>query len=285
MLYPIRVGASNQTLSNVTEFYKKAYKNIIEEILTATDFGVYNRKQILNQIEKILQDLGVDIQKFIETEIPKFYKTGADNAVAQLKSAGFNVEVPSGFNRIHKEAVNNLIDDIGQSFAESITGVKRSAEQLLGKAVREMISYKMAEGVTKGSALKEVRNAVKGILQEQGLDSLIDKGGRSWTLDRYSEMLIRTKSVEARNRGFINRVLENGYDLVQVSDHVGECELCRPWEGRILSLTGQTKGYPTLQEAESNGLFHPNCRHAINTIHKDLAERTKAYDSKSGRYV
>ena len=30
---------------------------------------------------------------------------------------------------------------------------------------------------------------------------------------------------------FINRVLENGYDLVQVSDHVGECELCRPWEG------------------------------------------------------
>jgi hypothetical protein len=143
----------------------------------------------------------------------------------------------------------------------------------------------MAEGITKGSALREVKNMVKSVLSEYGLDSLIDKAGRSWSLDRYTEMLIRTKTVEARNRGLINRVLENGYDLVQVSDHMGECDLCRPWEGRILSLTGQTKGYPTLAEAESQGLFHPNCRHAINTLHRELAEKTKAYDIYSGKYV
>lgn len=284
MLYPIKVGASDQTINKVVEFYKSAYKKIIQEILGATNFGVYNRKQILNQIEKILEELGVDVQKFIEEQIPYYYKTGADNAVAQLRSAGFRVDIASGFNKIHKEAVNNLIDEVGQAFGESLTGVKRSATQLLGKAVREMISFKMAEGVTKGEALRETKNAIKGILQEQGLDSLVDKAGRGWTLDRYTEMLIRTKTVEARNRGFLNRVLENDYDLVQVSDHAGECELCRPWEGRILSLTGKTKGYPTLAEAEASGLFHPNCRHSINTLHKELAENTKAYDHKTGTY-
>lgn len=280
MLYPIRVGASDQTIEKVVRLYKQAYRHIIEEILTATDFGVYNRKQILNQIEKILEDLQVDVQDFIETEIPKYYKTGADNAVKQLEAQGADLTTASGFNRIHKEAVNNLIDDVGMSFAEAMTGIKRSATTLLNKAVREMISFRMAEGVTKGEALRQVRNAIKGILQEQGLDSMIDKAGRGWTLDRYSEMLIRTKTVEARNRGLVNRMLENDYDLVQVSDHLGACELCAPWGGKILSLTGQTEGYPTVADAEADGLFHPNCRHAINTLHPDLAEKTAAYSSQ-----
>lgn len=284
MLYPTRAGASDQTIDRVTRFYKNAYKNIIKEILTATDFGVYNRKQILNQIEKILTDLGVDVNDWIAEEIPKYYRTGADNAVAQLKSAGFDVEVASGFNRIHKEAINNLIDEVGMSFGESLSAVKRNAETLLSRAVREMISFKLAEGLTKGEALESTKVVIKGMLESYGIDHLLDKGGRKWTLDRYIEMLIRTKTTEARNRGLINRVLENGYDLVQVSNHNTDCGMCRVWEGRILSLTGRTKGYPTLEDAESSGLFHPSCRHSINTLHLDLAERTKAYDPRTGRY-
>lgn len=285
MLYPIRVGASDKTIANLTDFYKKAYQNIISEILTATDFGVYNRKQILNQIEEILKDLGVNVKDFIENEIPKYYKVGADNAVAQLKDKGVSVLVDSGFNRIHREAINNLLDETGVAFAESMAGVKRAANVLLGKAVREGISRKMAEGSLRGEALRQIKSMVKNEILENGLEALIDKSGRKWSLDRYTEMLIRTKTVEARNRGLINRLLENEQDLVQVSDHVGECELCSPWEGKILSMTGKTKGYTTLEVARQSGLFHPNCRHAINFIDLELAAKTRKYDSSTGRYV
>ena len=134
----------------------------------------------------------------------------------------------------------------------------------------------MAEGFIGGKALREVRQTIKGVLQEQGLDSLVDKGGRSWSLDRYSEMLFRTKAVETRNRGLANRMAENDYDLVQVSSH-GAPDVCGPWESKILSVTGNTPGYPTVADAEAGGLFHPNCKHAINVLIPSLSKLTRAY--------
>jgi hypothetical protein len=68
--------------------------------------------------------------------------------------------------------------------------------------------------------------------------------------------------MQAHLEGTANRLVEQGHDLVKVSTHRGACELCRPFEGKILSITGRTPGYPTLEEAKEAGLFHVNCRHA-----------------------
>jgi hypothetical protein len=98
-------------------------------------------------------------------------------------------------------------------------------------------------------------------------------------------MLFRTKVVEARNRGIANRLVENGYDLVQVSNHgMASCPMCAPWQGKILSSTGATKGYDTVLDAERAGLFHPNCRHAINVLVPGLASMTRAYNPDKGAY-
>lgn len=284
MLFPIEVGLSDRDISKVITLYKRAYRKILQEIVGATDFGIYNRRAILSQIESILSRLGADVQEFIDKEIPRNYTQGFNQSERQLKSYGYTLVVDQKFNLLHQEAIMNLIDDTSKAFAESITGVKRNAELLLNKAVKEEIKMRMAEGVIGGEATREIKNYIVGYLKDNELASLIDKGGRKWTLDRYTEMLIRTKTVEARNRGLINRTAEMGFDLVQVSDHQGECELCRPWEGKILSLTGATKGYPTLTEAESAGLFHPNCRHAINTYDIYLADKTRSYNPETGKY-
>lgn len=276
-MYPIRVEINEDNILKLQGTLKTAYKSIVEEIATATDFGIANRKAILRNIEEILTETGADVEEFLAKELPKYYKTGFKDADKQLKNFGADIPASTGFNRVHKDAVAALVDDASAAFMESMTGINRSARLLLGRATRELLTQKMAEGTIGGKALREVRNNIKGILQEQGLDALTDKAGRKWTLDRYSEMLFRTKAVEARNRGLANRMAENDYDLVQVSDHLGECELCRPWEGMILSLTGRTPGYPTVSEAEAEGLFHPNCRHAINTLVPSLARATKAY--------
>lgn len=284
-MYPENVELDDNTIAKLTRILKQSYKEVVAEIESATDFGVANRKAILGQIEKILTETGTDVQTFIEKELPGMYEVGADEAVKQLKNVGAKVAVSEGFNRVHKTAIAALIDDTSRAFGESLTGVSRSANLLLGKATREQITFKMAKGMTAGESLQDVRKTIKGVLKEQGLDALKDKSGRTWTLDRYAEMLFRTKAVEARNRGLINRVLENGFDLVQVSSHLTSCELCAPWQGQILSMTGETPGYPTVAEAEADGLFHPNCRHAINTIIPGLARETKSYSAEQGEYV
>lgn len=284
-LYPVSIDIKPKQLARLTALFKRSYKRIVNEINTATDFGVANRKAILAQIEEVLGELGEDVQEFVDKELPPYYKAGADGAVKQLKNAGADIAISTGFNRLHREAIVALVDDTVRAYFEAITGVKRSATRLLGKAVREAVTEEIAHGAISGKGLRKIRRYIKGVLQEEGLAAITDKGGRNWQLDNYADMLFRTKVVEARSMGLTNRMVENGYDLVQVSDHIGECPLCRPWEGKILSLTGDSKGYPTLQKAIADGLFHPNCRHAINALIPSLARRTKAYDPEKGKLV
>lgn len=277
-MFPQTVELNEANIAKLTTLYKQAYAQIIAEIEGATGFGMANRRALLAQIRDILQGMGVEVDEILEAEIQKAYEVGADEAVRQLRKVGAQVSVQTGFNRIHQEAITALIDDSARAFAGSMQGVNRSATLLLGKAVREQITQQLAIGKIGGKALREIRNTIVGILRTEGLNSLVDKGGRGWSLDRYTEMLIRTKSVEARNRGLANRVVENDYDLVQVSSH-GATDQCGKWEGKILSVSGKTGDYPTVSDAEADGLFHPNCKHAINVIVPALAKMTSAYDS------
>lgn len=276
-MYPLQVEINDENIIRLTKTFKEAYKSIVQEISGATNFGVANRKAILRQIDGILRELGADVGTFIKEEIPAYYKQGADEAVTQLKNVDAPIPVKTGFNVVHKEAINALVSDTAKSFGESLTGVSRSANVLLGKATRDLLTQKIAEGQIGGKALREVKKSIKGVLADQGLDALVDKSGRTWTLDRYAEMLFRTKAVEARNRGLLNRMVENDYDLVQVSAH-GATDVCADWEGAILSATGATPGYDTVADAEADGLFHPNCRHALNALIPSLANKTNAYD-------
>ncbi len=57
------------------------------------------------------------------------------------------------------------------------------------------------------------------------------------------------------------KLVQNGDDLIQVSVLDSQCPYCSAWEGKILSLTGETRGYPTVLEAVMDGLFHEGCQH------------------------
>jgi hypothetical protein len=276
--FPVRVEFDEKTTAKLIKLFKRAEKQIVSEISTATDFGAFNRRVILAQIEAILTNLGVDVNVFLQEELPEYYKDGADDAVKQLKAGGAEVAVERGFNLLHQEAITALIDDTARAFGQSFTSANNSVRRIINEAVQEEITFTLAEGTISGKSLRKIKRNVKGVLEEEGINALVDRAGRKWSLDRYSEMLIRTKGVEARNTGLANRLAENGYDLVQVSSHGADDEECAPWEGEILSLTGNTKGYPTLAEAEATGLFHPNCKHAINALVPELAALTKAYD-------
>lgn len=129
--------------------------------------------------------------------------------------------------------------------------------QIRDASLRTMIQA-FAEGKTRQQASK----ALLGDLRQRGITSFIDKSGRSWDMVQYAEMNARTVARRAQTAGTRLRTIENGHDLVKIIDHDRECPLCRPWEGKVLSITGKTKGYPTVATAESAGYGHPNCSHA-----------------------
>lgn len=286
--WPESVDISDDGISQLISLLEVTYKKIVNELGTATSFGVYQRQQMLSQINVYLAELGVNVDQFLQQELPDYYKTGMSDAVKQLTNLGIK-NIPTTFTQLHQDAVAALYSDSATSFADALQGVSRSSSRLLNQEIKKQITNDIAGNIARGETLRRAKTTIKGTLADNGLIALVDKRGRNWSLDTYAEMLYRTKMAEARNLGMVNQMAELGYDLVQVSAH-GAIDVCGQWEGRILSTTGETKEYegesvPTVDQATSDGLFHPNCRHALNAIVPDLAAEAYGYDKSSGQYI
>jgi hypothetical protein len=105
----------------------------------------------------------------------------------------------------------------------------------------------------------------ESVLEESWV-GFVDKAGRRWDLKNYSDMLTRTKTIEAGNQGTENRLISNGLDLVMITSHGAE-DWCKFYEGRIFSLTGRTPGYPELSQVPNGGCpMHCRCQHSESPI-------------------
>jgi hypothetical protein len=101
---------------------------------------------------------------------------------------------------------------------------------------------------------------------EQGLNAFTDSAGRNWTPEAYAQTVIRSNMVQAATETQFTRMEELGEDLVEISSHIGARPKCAPYQGRIFSLSGESKNYPPLSSTsygEPDGLFGINCRHIM----------------------
>lgn len=97
----------------------------------------------------------------------------------------------------------------------------------------------------------------------------------------YAEMLARTMTANMYRKAAKDNILkqfgEYG-DLVEIQGKsVYPDSPCIPYEGQVLSLEGQTKGYTTIKQAESTGLFHPNCIHWFAVTDNIISIYNKEY--------
>jgi len=272
------VKLREKRIQALIDFYKESAKKITQEIVTATESKKINLARTMVRINRELEALGVKGDEWLRQELPQYYNDGGNIALQDLRRMGVELD-STGLVALDKEAIKSLVEEASGSYGSAVQGVSRFARGVLADAVKQQVIFTLAEGKLTGEARKTISARVGEVLSENGLKAVTDRAGKQWSLDTYSEMLVRTKAVEARNQGLTNKMLSYGYDLVQVSDHNSKHKACRAWEGKVLSLSGQTPGYPTLDTAKAAGLFHPNCEHAINVINLELASKTKAYDN------
>lgn len=198
------------------------------------------------------------------------YRAGAELAQPSGTSDPAGVPDPSEatLQRLHKSITPHL--------NQLPTAVIRQARAALHHAMQPVIGQAVDGHRTWQEAAEEAERR----LRERGVSVFADKAGRRWRLTTYTEMAVRTGVMNAHHAGFIDAYTAIGGDLVTVTRHNGTCDLCAPWEGRTLTLGKHTPGPlvvsdpatgeittievdATLDSAREQGLFHPNCRHAL----------------------
>lgn len=116
--------------------------------------------------------------------------------------------------------------------------------------------------------LKTAIDMASGRYIEKGNTGKISVNGGQLGLSGYSSLVMREASTEAYREAQGGRRREYGLTLVQISKHASSCDLCLPWEHKVLEddryggSLGQSK-YPLLSRAIDAGLFHFNCRHGM----------------------
>ncbi len=83
------------------------------------------------------------------------------------------------------------------------------------------------------------------------------------TVASYCSMLFNTNLTRsAWNRTlYDSQVLNN--DLVYLPAHTFACPKCMQFQGKIYSISGKSKVYPSQQIAILGGVGHPNCKHSF----------------------
>ena len=223
-------------------------------------------------VEKIkLSALAADkeIKSWLVGSVAEMYVSGVNTADEKIEKYGIKTgagkitaEVLKGAKDMspHLAAVNNLLSDAYLDFGSSMTGYVRGSEHIINDTMKRQIQQKLATGRLDGAGIKEITKIVKENLGDQGFTVLIDKGGHHWKLQNYSEMLARTHLIKANNEATINRALDFDIDIMEVSSHNTECPICKPYEGKKFSISGNSKEYDKL---EIQPPYHPNCKHSL----------------------
>lgn len=189
-----------------------------------------------------------------EDDLYNSAQIGIDEADKQLKAKKIT-EV------VNKDITAETFEGQVQARLESVkSDLITVAEEI--KSNSNSIFKNLSTSITKEQREKLQKDLLK-VLQDNGVTFFYDKAGRKWKIENYVKMRTLTELVQGQRMSFFTRAVQFGVDLVRII-HMNihpQCELCIPFNGKILSINGNTPGYMTIEDAAMQGLFHPNCDH------------------------
>jgi hypothetical protein len=170
------------------------------------------------------------------------------------------------FNEFSEKYLGDIIGKINPTTVSSKVAVNARLGGMLQAdiyAIRTAVSDVIRDGAMTGMTNPELAAAMIEKTQKlQPMATFVDKAGRNWKADSYFAMLNRSLHANVARDTYADTMAEAELDLVMVNGSSSDPDSpCIPYEGQILSLTGATKGYTTMAEAEAAGLHHPNCVH------------------------
>ena len=244
----------NENENKTDKFMKKINKSLFDMLKNPTDEQI---KKFRDTTDALLVGW---ILAMMEDAKPDYYQAtqiGIDVADTQLKQKGIN-KIKN--KNITKETFTSKVDSRIDSLQQDLTAITESIKSNSEKIIKELKSNPTANTLPEQ---KKISADLVADLQEKGITFFTDKIGRKTPIEKYVRMRVFTDSVSLQRTSYFVRAIQYGVDLVRIV-HLNihpTCELCAPFEGKILSINGDEEGYMTIEEAENFGLFHPNCDH------------------------
>lgn len=206
----------------------------------------------------------------VESAVKEAYDKGQKWAVSDLKRSNL-LDMSAASNGGTKESIRALVTKTVDGLHSTHTAIVRTTNDIYRKVVTETEAQVLTGTVTR----REAAQICLDKFAAKGITGFVDKSKRSWDLASYTETAVRTGTANAAREGHLNKLVEHGHDLVVISSSPEPCPLCEPYEGEILSISGESDKYDSLDDAIANGLYHGNCTHRAGAYIEGLTEIEK----------
>ncbi|THE09939.1 minor capsid protein [Bacillus timonensis] len=242
-----------------TEQLIKLYTVASEEIrlkINSLEDGIAKRKQqqLLEQILSIIRELqqqGIELATEI---IEDSYLNGSNEAVNQLISQGVDEVEKSLTSVIHQEAVQQILYEVFYRILEATDHMSADVKERIETIVRRANERSLVQGISRRKATKDAIAE----LNNKGITGIIYKNGTKMPVEKYIANVIHYHQRQAHVDGSINRMVDNGEDLVYVNFVGVTCERCAQYQGRVYSVSGKDKRFPKL---DIRPPYHGHCVH------------------------
>lgn len=279
------------------KIYQKYVSKLKAQIFAATERGndTTYLQNLQNQVEKEIAKFEKELKQYSTGAVKTSYEAGAKTAVvgevAKEVAGSFafgtaNNEAMRVLAQTTYEPLSKMAQQIGRSTRDYMKRENFKDTQTVLKALGKFVDsdYLRKTGiegignVVVGS--ESWQTAARKIRDKIILDGSIkipyynQKGDaiRFVNAQDYAKMVSRTTTANVFREGAKDRILEDFEDDGDLVEIIGVSNFskspCIPYQGKILSLEGRTKGYTTIKEAKENGLFHPNCIHNFGVTDK-----------------
>ncbi|MFF4751821.1 phage minor capsid protein [Streptomyces sp. NPDC001270] len=246
--------------------------------------------------QAVVDELGKAVTLDVFGSVAEAYNTGHRAAVAELGA------LSDAARRLVDDVTPNAqaVDRLAEETVNLLTDRHRSILRAVDDGYRAVVAEVTATPLLGTGTRRQATQDAMARFADRGIRSFTDRAGRRWQLTSYAEMAVRTSVGRAASEAHARTLTDAGVDLVIVSDAPRECPLCRPWERKVLSLTGN--GARTLQvehatedgrmvrvdvagsldEARRAGLQHPNCRHGVSAYTPGITRVEPAESDPAG---
>lgn len=256
-------GTPEEFANFIRRVYADAETNMIARVAKRLVRGIDSAgwaEAKLAETQTLAREIGAAVRPLrelpgrIQEASEKAYDEGVQAAIGDLKAA--NLLAP-GFSPT--TAAGSGV----KALAGAVTGTLEQAHlQILRSALdayRNVVAEASAQVLTGTQTRREVAQVVLNRFADRGVRPFRDSAGRTWDMASYAEMAVRSTTGQAAVQGHLETLSAGGDDLVICSASTESCPLCNEWEGKVLSISGRSTEYPSVQDAVAAGLLHPNC--------------------------
>lgn len=247
--------------------------------------------------QAVVDELGRAVELEVFDAVAEAYNRGHRAAVAELGAISDDARALVDDLTPNAQAVDRLAEQAVTVVTDRHRAIVRTVVDGYRQVVAEVTSTPLLGTGTRRQATQDAMTR----FADRGITSFTDRAGRRWQLTSYAEMAVRTSVARAATEAHARTLTEAGVELVIVSTAPRECPLCRPWEGRVLTLTGpdgertvevehavddgrmvRVHVAGSLDEARRAGLQHPNCRHSTSAYTPGITRAEQAEPDPAG---